>query len=86
MTPDERARFAAVVDALDAAVALRPDLLASPAGFVLGALVGAGRSDAEGTWSQVAGFADVLAYLVVYVREGRGDPADLVAAVVPAGT
>ena len=68
MSADERARFLAVVDALDAAFAERPDLLASPVGFVAGALVGAGRSDPEDAWRQISGFADMLAYLSMYVR------------------
>ena len=83
MTDDERARFAALIDALDAGVAARPDILASPAGFVIGALVGAGRSDPVDAWRQLAGFADLLAYIVVHVRTGEGSPDDVVAAFLP---
>jgi len=83
MTADERTRFLATVDAIDAAAAARPDILASPVGFVLGALVSAARSDPEGTWRQVAGFADVLAYLVTHVQTGQGTPDALIAALLP---
>ena len=83
MTPDELARFRALVDELDAGVAARPDILASPAGFVIGAMVGAGRHYPEDAWRQLAGFADVLAYIVVHVRTGQGDPAAVVAAFMP---
>lgn len=84
MTPEEAARFRAIVDALDEAVAARPDILASPVGFVVGALVSAANSDPDAAYRQIAGFADILAYVTVHVRTGQGSPADLVAALVPA--
>jgi len=83
MTDTERARFVALIDTLDAGVAARPDILASPVGFVLGALVGAGRSDPGDAWRQLAGFADVLAYVVVHVRTGEGTPDAVLAAFMP---
>jgi hypothetical protein len=83
MTPDELARFRAMIEAMDTAVAARPDLLASPAGFILGALVGAGTHDPVDAWRQLAGFADVLAYIVVHVRTGEGDPAVIVRSFLP---
>jgi hypothetical protein len=85
LAPVEAARFRAVVDALDQAVAERPDVLASPVGFVLGALVSAANSDAPAAWAQIAGFADVLVYVTVHVRTGQGSPAAIVAALLPAG-
>ena len=80
----ERGRFLAVSDGLDSAIADRPDLLASPVGFVVGALVGAGRSDPVDAWRQLSGFADVLAYLTMYVR-GHPDATveGLIAALIP---
>lgn len=84
LSTDERARLAGVVAALDDAVAARPDLLASPVGFVIGALVSAANSDADAAWAQLAGLGDLLAYLVAYVRDGAGDPAVIVAVLVPA--
>ena len=81
---EERARFLAVVTALDDAVAARPDLLASPVGFVLGALVSAANSDADMAWGQIAGMGDILAYLVMHVRTGDGTPGAIVDALVPA--
>jgi hypothetical protein len=85
MTPTERARFLALIDELDAGVAARPDILASPVGFVLGALVGAGRTDPADAWRQLAGFADVLAYIVMHVRTGEGTAAAVLAAFLPDG-
>lgn len=83
LTEPERARLAAVVAALDEAIAARPDLLASPIAFVIGALVQAANSDPDSAWSQLAGLGDLLAYLVTHVRTGDGDPAVIVAALVP---
>lgn len=83
LSTDEAARFRAVVNALDEAVAARPDMLASPVGFVVGAMVSAANSDAEAAWSQLAGLGDLLAYLVMHVRTGEGTAAEIVAALVP---
>jgi len=84
MSDAERARFLAMIDALDAAFADRPDLLASPVGFVAGALVGAGRSDPDDAWRQISGFADMLAYLSMYVRGQNGATVEgFVAALLP---
>lgn len=83
LPPVDRERFRSVVSALDEAVAARPDLLSSPVGFVVGALVSAGNSDADSAWLQLAGLGDLLAYLVTHVRTGEGDPAVIVAALVP---
>lgn len=83
MSPEELARWQAFIGAVDAAVAARPDLLSSPIGFVLGALVSAGTSQPESAWVQVAGLADLLAYLVVHVRTGEGDAEAVVAALLP---
>ena len=83
-TSAELARFGEVIEALDRAVADRPDLLASPVGFVIGALVGAGRSDPADAWRQLAGFADVLAYVVMYVRGHPDATVDaIVASLIP---
>lgn len=84
MTPEERERFTSVVRAIDEAVSVRPDILASPVGFVVGALVSAASSDTDGAWSQLAGLGDVLAYLATYVRTGEGSPDAIVAVFVPA--
>lgn len=83
MTPEEHARFMAVVNAIDEAVAARPDILSSPVGFVVGALVSAATSDAEAAWAQLSGLGDVLAYMAHHVRTGEGDPAAIVGAFVP---
>jgi hypothetical protein len=83
LSTDERERFANVVRELDEAVAARPDILGSPVGFVLGALVSAANSDAEAAWAQIAGMGDILAYLAVHVRTGQGSAGELVAALVP---
>ena len=80
---DERARFAAVIAALDNAVAARPDMLASPVGFVVGAMVSAGTSDPDAAWTQLAGLGDLLGYLTVHVRTGEGDAGAIVASLVP---
>lgn len=84
MTDDERARFLDLVAAIDEAVAARPDILASPVGFVVGAIVSAANADAEGSWRQLSGLGDVLSYLAHYVRTGEGDPHAVVLAFVPA--
>jgi hypothetical protein len=81
VTPQEAERFAGLVDELDIAVAGRPDIIASPAGFVVGALVGAGRSDVEGTYRQLVGFGDVLTYVRRYVE---GDPEATIEAIIGA--
>lgn len=78
MTDAERERFATMIDALDLRVASRPDILESPAGFVIGALVGAGRHDPADAWQQLAGFADLLAYIVMYVRGTDGATVDAI--------
>ena len=83
MTDEERARLAQLVDALDRAVAARPDVLGSPVGFVVGALVGAAQADPESAFAQLAGFADMLAYIVMYVRGEGGDPEAVIAALLP---
>jgi hypothetical protein len=85
MSGDQLARFETMIDAIDRAVADRPDVLASPVGFVVGALVGAGRSDPEDAWRQLAGFADVLAYVVMFVDGHPEASLDaLVASLLPA--
>ena len=84
LTSQERDRLAGVVSSLDEAVAARPDLLMSPVGFVVGALVQAANSDADAAWRQLAGLGDLLAYLVLYVRSGEGEPGVIVASLVPA--
>lgn len=85
--PEERARFVELIDQLDIAVASRPDLLGSPVGFVVGALVGAGRQDPADAWRQLAGFADLLAYVVMFVRGHPDASAEAVigALIPPAG-
>lgn len=82
----ERARLAALVEALDLRVASRPDIIASPAGFILGALIGACRTDPDDAWGQFSGFADVLVYLVGWVK-GQSDVElePLLDAFIPAG-
>lgn len=84
MTPEEAERFARLIEALDIRVAARPDILASPAGFVLGALIGAGRSDPTSAFVQIGGLADVLSYIVLYVRAQNGATLDpILDALVP---
>ena len=85
MTDDERARFLAFIDALAVRVASRPDILASPAGFFMGALVGAGRSDPADAWRPITGLADGLAYIGLPSRDGAVDPAAILRSLIPAG-
>ena len=80
---DEGIRFFAVVDALDEAVAARPDLLASPVGFIVGALVSAANSDSDAAWDQIAGLSDLSAYFVRYVRTGEGSTDAIIGSLLP---
>lgn len=85
ISAEQQERFAAVIEAIDVAAAARPDIIASPMGFVVGALIGAGRSDLAGTYDQLAGFADVLAYVVAYVNGHPEASLDrIVASILPA--
>ncbi len=83
MTEEERARMAQLADSLDAAIAARPDLLASPIGFIAGAFLAAHRSAPDAFWAQVLAMQALLTGAVAFVAAGVGDPAGIIGALVP---